>query len=148
MNSVLEKSTREELIKRINSLSNANKAQWGKMNAFQMVKHCTHCDDMFLGKFTVKRVFIGRLIGKMILRKSLKGNTPFGKNSPTAPMLITTSDTGDIELQKREWISRIEQYANYNNPGFVHPFFGAMQKDQVGYFVYKHADHHLRQFGV
>lgn len=148
MNSVFEKSTREGLINRINALSNQNKAQWGKMNAFQMVKHCTHCDDMFLGKIKINRVFIGRLIGKMILKKSLKDNTPFGKNSPTAPVLMTTGDSGDIELQKKEWIGRIEQYADYDNSSFVHPFFGPMKKDQVGYFVYKHADHHLRQFGA
>jgi len=148
MNSVFETSTREELIKRINSLNDNNKAQWGKMNAFQMAKHCTQCDDMFLGKTKIKRVFIGRLIGKMILKKTLKDASPFGKNSPTAPVLVTTNDSGDIELQKKEWINRVEQYANYNNPDFVHPFFGAMKKDQVGYFVYKHADHHLRQFGA
>lgn len=148
MNSVFETSIREELIKRINSLKDNHNAQWGKMNAFQMAKHCTHCDDMFLGKIKIKRVLIGRLIGKMILKKSLKDNSPFGKNSPTAPILTTTNDSGDIELQKKEWISRIEEYAHYNNPNFVHPFFGAMKKDQVGYFVYKHTDHHLRQFGV
>lgn len=148
MNSAFDKTVREELITRINSLSDNNKAQWGKMNAFQMVKHCTHCDDMFLVKINIKRVFIGRLIGKMILKKSLKDNAPFGKNSPTAPILITTGHTGDIEQQKKEWITRIEQYANYSNPNFVHPFFGHMTKDQVGYFVYKHIDHHLRQFGV
>ena len=148
MNSVFETATREELIKRINSLSDTNKAQWGKMNAFQMVKHCAQCDDMFLGKIKIKRVLIVRLIGKMLMKKVLKNDLPFGKNSPTAPVLITTNDSGDIEQQKKEWISRIEQYANYLNPDFVHPFFGPMKKDQVGYFVYKHADHHLRQFGV
>lgn len=148
MNSVFETKTREELIKRINSLSDTNKAQWGKMNAFQMVKHCAACDDMYLGKIKIQRALIGRLIGKMLLKKVLKNNLPFGKNSPTATVLITVNDSGNIEQQKKEWINRIEQYAKYHNPDFVHPFFGPMKKDQVGYFVYKHSDHHLRQFGV
>lgn len=148
MKSVFEKSTREGLISRINALSNENKAQWGKMNAFQMAKHCTHCDDMFQGKIKIKRVFIGRLIGKMVLKKNLKDVSPFAKNSPTATILVTTNDSGNIEQQKMEWVNRIEAYADYNNPDFVHPFFGPMDKEQVGQFVYKHTDHHLRQFGL
>jgi hypothetical protein len=42
----------------------------------------------------------------------------------------------------------VEAYANYSNPGFVHDFFGKMTDEQIGIFAYKHADHHLRQFGV
>lgn len=148
MKSVFDKHVREELIKRINSLNYNNKPLWGQMNAFQMTKHCTHCDDMFHGKIKIKRVFIGRLIGKMVLRKNLKDMSPFGKNSPTAPILITTNDNGDIEKQKMEWVNSIDAYTNYNNHDFVHPFFGPMNKDQVGQFAYKHADHHLRQFGL
>lgn len=150
MNSILDAPVREELIKRVNSLSNQHKALWGKMNVFQMVKHCMQCDDMYHGKIVIKRALIGRLIGKMILKQNLKDSTPFSKNSPTAPVLmtITLTDAGDIESQKKEWVSRIEQYAHYNNPNFVHPFFGPMTREQVGIIAYKHADHHLRQFGA
>jgi len=28
----------------------------------------------------------------------------------------------------------------------MHPFFGKMTKEQVGYLAYKHTDHHLWQF--
>lgn len=148
MKSVFETSTREELINRINSLSMQSDAQWGKMNVCQMLKHCTLCDEMFLGKIKIKRVLIGRLLGKMILKKVLKDNSPFGKNSPTSPVLKTTSYSGDINLQKKEWTNSIEQFQQYNNPNFIHPFFGPMTKEQVGFFTYKHADHHLRQFGA
>ncbi|MBL7739460.1 MAG: DinB family protein [Chitinophagaceae bacterium] len=148
MKSVLDTSVREELVNRINSLNQQSNARWGKMNVFQMAKHCTMCEDMFLGKLVIKRVFIGRLIGGIVLKKVLKDDKPFGKNSPTSPVLKTTAESGDLEQQKKEWINRIGQYAGYNNPGFVHPFFGPMTKEQAGLFVYKHADHHLRQFGA
>ncbi len=148
MKSVFDPATREELANRINEVGQHSKAQWGKMNAFQMLKHCSLCDDMFLGKTKINRVFIGRLIGKMILKKVLKDESPFGKNSPTSPLLKTTAETGDIEQQKKEWINSIEQYANYSNPHFIHPFFGPMTKEQIGFFVYKHTDHHLKQFGA
>jgi hypothetical protein len=134
--SVYDLSTTEELINRINSLSQQSSAQWGKMNVFQMLKHCTLHEDMVLGK------------GRTMLKKVLKDNTPFGKNSPTSSRLKTTHESGDIEHQKKEWINRIEQYGNYDNPSFVHPFFGPMTKEQIGFFAYKHNDHHLRQFGA
>jgi len=146
--SVYDLSTREELINRINSLSQQSSAQWGKMNVFQMLKHCTLHEDMVLGKIKIKRVLIGRLLGRTILKKVLKDNTPFEKNSPTSSRLKTTHESGDIEHQKKEWINRIEQYGNYDNPSFVHPFFGPMTKEQIGFFAYKHNDHHLRQFGA
>lgn len=148
MKSIFETPVREELIKRINSLSLQHNALWGKMNAFEMAKHCTMCEDMFLGKVKIKRVLIGRLIGPMVLKKAIKDERPFSKNSPTSPVLKTVGHNGDIDLQKKEWISRIGQYADYDDLHFVHPFFGPMTKEQIGVFAYKHADHHLRQFGA
>lgn len=148
MKSVLDPSARAEIISRIQNVSDGHTARWGKMNAFQMLKHCTICDDMLLGKLPIKRVLIGRLIGPMLLKKILKDDRPFGKNSPTSPLLKTTADNGDTSLQKEEWIGRIRQYAGYDAPGFVHPFFGPMTREQIGIFAYKHADHHLRQFGA
>jgi hypothetical protein len=148
MKTVFEPTTRQELINRINSLSPQNTAQWGKMDVFQMVKHCTGGDDMTQGEIKIKRVFIGKIIGKMILKKVLKNEKPLQKNSPTASVLKTTQLHGDLEQEKKEWIKRIGNYANFNNLDFVHPFFGPMSKDQVGKLAYKHADHHLRQFGA
>ena len=148
MKSVFDTATREELITRINSLSLQSKTQWGKMNVFQMVRHCILCDEMMMGKIQVKRVFIGRLLGRMLLKNILKDDKPFGKNAPTSPLLKTTSESGDLEQQKKEWINIIERYAYYNNPNFIHPFFGSMTKEQVGLFFYKHTDHHLRQLGA
>lgn len=147
MKSIFDPSTKQELINRINSLTPQSTAQWGKMNTYQMLQHCYLCDDMFLGKIKIKRVLIGRLIGGMLLKKILKDDKAFGKNSPTAPILKITGD-GDIEQQKKEWISRLEAYANYKTECFVHPFFGPMTQEQLGLFAYKHADHHLRQFGA
>ena len=113
-----------------------------------MLQHCTLCEDMFLGKIRIKRVFIGRLIGPVILKKVLKDDKPFGKNSPTSKVLRVPAPGGNLETQKREWIGRVEEYARYCNEHFIHPFFGPMTPEQVGHFAYKHADHHLRQFGA
>lgn len=91
---------------------------------------------------------MGRLIGPGLLKKILKDEAPFGKNSPTSPVLKTNGDKGDLEQQKKELVERLARYTDFKNEGFVHPFFGPMTKEQIGKFAYKHTDHHLRQFGV
>lgn len=69
MNTVFEKSTREKLISRINALNENSKAQWGKMNVYQMLRHCTLWDEMILRNKKYKRAFIGLLLGKFFLKK-------------------------------------------------------------------------------
>ena len=147
MRSIFDQQTRDELISRVNSLNADSKAQWGKMNVYQMVKHCSLWEDMMQGKQKYKQAFIGRLFGKMALRKVMKDESPLARNTPTLPELIITGN-GDMISERTEWIAKIRDYANFSNPDFIHPFFGAMTREQIGPFVYKHTDHHLRQFGV
>ena len=87
-------------------------------------------------------------LGRMALKNVLKDDKPLGRNSPTTPELIikTQQDDIDIVVQKKKLIDLIKEYAGYKNPEFMHPFFGPMSKEQVGHLVYKHTDHHLRQF--
>ncbi len=146
MKTVFDKRTRDELIDRINSLNENSKAQWGKMNIYQMLKHCTLCEEMYLGKKTYKRAFIGRLFGRIGLKNLLKDETPLKQNSPTGSEFRIKENNGDLFSEKMKWISLIKEYAHYSNNDFEHWFFGKMTKEQVGYFVYKHTDHHLRQF--
>jgi hypothetical protein len=148
MKSVFETSTRQEIADRINLLNENSNRKWGKMNVYQMLKHCTLHEEMMLGRIKINRVLPGLLFGRMFLKKVLKDDKPFGRNSPTSSLLKTTSENGDIENQKREWIKRNEQYPDYTNINLVHPFFGPMTREQIGFYAYKHADHHLRQFGV
>lgn len=148
MKSILDKKTRDEIINRINSLNENSTAQWGKMTIYQMLKHCTLSEEHNLGKTKYKQLFIGRLFGKMALKSLLKNENPVKRNVSTAPQFKNIENNGDGTSEKLKWISLIEEYAYYSNNDFVHVFFGKMTIEQVGYFVYKHTDHHLRQFGA
>ncbi|MEJ7683613.1 MAG: DUF1569 domain-containing protein [Segetibacter sp.] len=70
------------------------------------------------------------------------------RNNPTIPELKIKETNGDFELGKGKWLSLINEYSHYSflDNSFVHPFFGKMTKEQIGYLAYKHTDHHLRQF--
>lgn len=148
MKSVFDIETRDELIKRINSVNKESQSQWGKMNVYQMLMHCSAWDEMIFGKHKVKHMFLGYLFGKIALKSVLKNEAPLMKNSPTAPELKITDKDGNVDLQKEKWIMGIKGYENFNNSDFIHPFFGKMTRDEIGLMVYKHTDHHLRQFGA
>jgi hypothetical protein len=148
MKTIFDKATRDKLIDRIITINENNTAQWGKMNMYQMLKHCTLWDSWILGKeeHNYKQTFIGRIFGKMALKDMIKDESPLRQNVPTLAGLKVIEKEGDIATEKKHWIALIEDYADYSNPYFVHSFFGKMTKDQIGYLAYKHTDHHLRQF--
>ncbi len=146
MKTIFDTTTASELVKRVNSLQADNVAQWGKMDAYQMLKHCTLSEEMFQGKKLYKRLFIGKLFGRMALKGILKNENPMKKNQPTHPEMKIT-ETGNFEAEKAKWIELLQAYTSFSNNQFIHPFFGKMTKQQIGNYVYKHTDHHLRQFG-
>lgn len=47
---IFDKETRAELLKRVNSLNENSSRHWGKMNVYQMIKHCILCEEMYLEK--------------------------------------------------------------------------------------------------
>jgi hypothetical protein len=150
MKTVFDKITREELINRINKLSEKNTSRWGKMNIYQMVKHCATWEEWIVGKNkpSYKQEFIGKIFGKIALKRMIKNENPLDRNVPTSKQFKSIEKEGDIQAQQQKWIALIREYENYSNPGFIHDFFGRMTKEQIGVLAYKHSDHHLRQFGA
>jgi len=150
MRTIFDKETRETLIERIGKINETGQAQWGKMNVYQMVKHNTYWNGWILGGegYTYKQAFMGWLFGKRVLKNMVKDEKPLDKNIPTSAQFKVKEISGNLEAEKTKWISLTKAYDNYDNPDFIHDFFGKMTKEEVGFLVYKHTDHHLRQFGV
>jgi hypothetical protein len=146
MNTIFDSKTRTELIVRVELLNENSQRQWGKMNVYQMVKHCILCEEMYLKKTPYKRSILGYILGKIALNQLLKDEKPKKRNSPTKDDFKISENTGDLKVEKKQWISLIQEYENYSNDIFIHWFYGKMTKEQVGISVYKHIDHHLRQF--
>lgn len=71
---------------------------------------------------------------------------PLKHNIPTLTELKVTETTGDVDAEKKKWITLLEEYEHFSNNSVIHPFCGRMTKEQVGYLAYKHTDHHLKQF--
>ena len=150
MKTIYDKTTRDELISRINSLNENSNRLWGKMTVRQMIRHCLMNDEMNMGKMNLKQVFIGRLFGKMALKSFLRDEKPIKKNMGTLPELKITEDVKeDLQTLKEQWVASLQKYTDLeNNHEYIHSFFGKINKEQVGLMAYKHISHHLRQFGV
>jgi hypothetical protein len=150
MKTVFEEATRDELVQRIHSLREDSTAFWGKMNVYQMTKHCTIWDEWVLGRNNpvYKQEFLGKIFGKMALKSNTKNDKPLSKNTPAGKGFTVKEKEGDVNVQKEIWANLIADYKHFSNDNFIHDFFGKMTKEQIGIFAYKHSDHHLRQFGV
>ncbi len=49
------------------------------MNIYQMLKHNTFCEEMYLGKMKYKRAVLGYIFGKSALKSILKDDKPLKK---------------------------------------------------------------------
>jgi len=147
MKTILDQTTRDQLLRRIDTLNENSQPKWGKMNVYQMLKHCTLAEDLYLGNTPHKRMLLGYILGKWALKNILKDGA-MRRNAPTSDRFIVVEPSGDLEAVKKKWMAQLEEYANYTTVDFVHWFFGRMTKDQIGQLVYIHADHHLQQFNA
>lgn len=149
MKSIFDKAVREELAKRIRLLSDNSQPLWGKMTVGQMLRHCCLCEEYYFGNVKMKRSFLGRLLGQKAIKAILKDETSsLRKNSPSPGVFKVHETISNLNAEKQQWIALIERYSLFNQDDFTHWFFGRMTKEQLGQFIYKHADHHLKQFGV
>jgi hypothetical protein len=150
MKSLFNSEGIKEVIERINRLTPDSKAEWGKMNAPQMLAHVCQSFRTATGELKLKRVLIGKLFGSFAKKKYITGEGPFSKNSPTDKTFIITGDR-DFETEKKTLLALIEKFRNAGAEGVTkeaHPFFGEMSPGEWDRLMYKHLDHHLRQFGV
>ncbi|HPS65052.1 MAG TPA: DUF1569 domain-containing protein [Ignavibacteria bacterium] len=139
----------DEIIRRINTLTQDSKAQWGKMNVSRMLAHCTVGLKMTTGEIKCKGNFFMQLIGRMLKNKIIY-KSEFRKNSPTAKEFIIT-DSDSFEEEKNALIAYLKKFPEQGKnivSSEPHPFFGKLTAEEYDRLQYKHLDHHLRQFGA
>ena len=149
MKSLYDAAAAEEIKGRFAALTAETPRVWGKMDAAQMVAHCAVGTEMGLGDVTPKRVFIGRLIGPLF-KGQMTSDKPWGEGVPTAPELVRTG-AQDFEGERARLMGLIDRFSQ-GGPAVCtkepHCFFGKLTAEEWGKGMYKHLDHHLRQFGV
>jgi hypothetical protein len=147
MKSFFEEGVHEEIKERLEKLSESTVANWGKMNAAQMMHHCQRPLNIVLNKnhYNLKPNWLIQLLFK----KSMYNDKPWKKNLPTVKGFAIKEDKNfnDEKLQLVELLDELHSQKDQETwPD--HPIFGRLSKEQWGKMQYKHLDHHLRQFGA
>ena len=147
MSSIYNQNDNALLLSRINKLTPESKPLWGKMTVDQMLKHTEAAMAVAFSEKELKVNFIMKLLGKMLKNKVF--NNDFGKNSPTAPEFVFTANY-DFEKEKAVLIEKLSRFAEGEKSITLtkHPFWGKMTPEDWDKLMWKHMDHHLRQFGV
>src|SRR5580693_3197751 len=114
MKTVFDKTTRDELIYRINTLSENSVAEWSKMNIYQMIKHCTLWEEWISDNQNNKQALIGRLFGRMALKNILKDEKPLRRNTPTLREFRIKEKDGDVTSERTKWIALIKAYEQFS----------------------------------
>ena len=149
MKNLFEKDTVEEVVSRVDKLQLVAQRQWGKMDVAQMMAHCSGAMDMATGELILPRLFIGRVLAPFI-KPIYTNEKPFAKNNPTDKKLVV-SDQRDFIREQQQLKRKVRQFHEggeakcTRNP---HPFFGSLTPQEWARGMYKHLDHHLRQFGA
>lgn len=149
MKSLFEPAGLQEVVDRLNRITPESTRQWGTMTVDQMLAHCNGALDMGSGAISPKRVFIGRIIGPLF-RANYSNEKPFSPSSPTSQELKVESPR-DFQREKDLLRVKISQFAAAGEAGVTkhpHPFFGPLSPREWGIGMYKHLDHHFRQFGA
>ncbi|MEN9973887.1 MAG: hypothetical protein RIS20_2234 [Bacteroidota bacterium] len=143
--------TTVELTTRISSLSNETPALWGKMNAGQMLSHCCVAYQQVLGENTDKPGMIMKWMLKTFFKQSMVNEVPYRPNLPTGPTFVRLNQNFDIEAEKSKLIGYIQKIQELGPEGLsAKPSLtlGKLTAMEWNNLLYKHIDHHLRQFGV
>ncbi len=149
-----ENFLRTKLITYLQRLDPNTPPSWGKMNVQQMIEH--YGGDAVRnanGRLIIDNIItppdhLNRMREFMLSDKPFKENTknPLMSEEP-APTRYKTVQAAIGALQQ-ELIYFFEVYEKTPEMKTRNPFFGDLNFEQNVQLLYKHAMHHLKQFGV
>lgn len=149
-----ENFLRTKLITCLQRLDPATPARWGKMNVQQMIEH--YAGDAVRnanGRLKIDTIITPpENLGSM--REFLMSEKPFRENTRNVlmgeepPPLRYKTVQGAIGALQQELIYFFEDFEKNTALTTRNPFFGDLNFEQNVQLLYKHALHHLRQFGV
>lgn len=140
----------EDIIKRIDKLTNNTKSNWGTMNVAQMLAHCNVTYELVYDNKHPKPNTVMKYILKLFVKNTVVSETPYKKNGTTAPMFKIKSekDFGKEKERLIQFINKTQQHGDSFFDNKESHSFGKLTKSEWNNMFYKHLDHHLKQFGV
>ncbi len=149
MKNLFDTAVYREVQERLQQLQPGSTRRWGKMTVGQMLAHCRAAFRVPLSEQQPPKLYPFALVG-WLFKKKLYNDEPWKQGLPTAPAFIIR-DEREFDRERTALLSLLQQF-HEGGPAraerIVHPVFGRFTGEQWGMAMYKHLDHHLRQFGV
>ena len=148
MGSILNDEHRRSIVVRMRSLTPSSTRRWGQLEVTGMLQHLHLSARMTLGELEVPSVN-KRAFQMFPLKHLALYVVPFPKGAPTAPLLKPV-DITTFEEERAALLELLERIGTgpREGAGPAHPLFGPLTWSEWGVVTYKHADHHLKQFGA
>lgn len=153
MNAGKAEFLKHRFIPLLKQIPSDTKPHWGKMTLQQMIEHFSDNVRIASGKITYPDfVFPPEQLQKarefMLSEKPFRENTvnPLLPETP-APVINMSTEDAIAELQK-EVVYFFSVFEKNNLQVTRSPFYGDLNYEENIHLLYKHASHHLRQFGV
>lgn len=143
---------RGQVLARLQRIRPDTPRRWGRMAAPQMI---CHLRDSYLG--VMGAVPMSQPEGFSFMRFTkpfaLYAPFPWPRGVPTRPEFDQVAGTArppaEFAADMQSLLATIEEFAAQPRtfPFHPHPIFGALSEKEWMIWGYRHADHHLRQFG-
>ncbi len=126
--------------------------KWGIMNGQQMVEHFTDSIRVVNGQQKLPVLYEEAVLQKS--REFLMSERPFRENmrnpllpeTPPAPRNDTMqASIAELQLELKDLLESFEKDPDLKTEN---PMFGELDQEGLIRLLYKHAKHHLRQFGL
>lgn len=144
---------REQFVPLLESIPADTKPLWGKMTAQQMIEHLSDYMRIHSGKAAHTEIVTPPAQLEW-MRNFLETNKPFRENTKNplmselpAPVRNVSKDVAVKEL-KEELKYFFAVFEKDKLQVTRNPFFGDLNYEQNIQLLYKHASHHLKQFGL
>jgi len=145
--SLWDANRRDEILARVGSVTDASKQRWGRMTADRMLCHLTESFKMALGELPV--VPLKLPVRYPLLKQLAIYLLPIPKGLPTMPELLAAPAT-PVADARADLQSAIRRFGERDRAKEwpEHAAFGRLSPNAWGVLMYRHCDHHLRQFGA
>lgn len=145
---IFDRDDYNKILGRIKGLTEFSQRKWGTMNINQMLQHCAVQLQLALGLSSqsdfegpsIMRTGFGRWLILYII--------PWSKGLPTPSKMNPINSRVshiDLESDKKSLLELLDQVYKHRDL-HPHPFFGELNEKDWGRLIWKHLDHHLKQF--
>jgi len=148
MSTFADPAARAAVRQRIERLTPTSGRRWGRMTPHQMVCHLTDGYRLSAGERSparVDNVFRRSIVRGVALH--LPMTWPKGiKTLPEADQEQGGTRPVQWDQDVAELLRRVDAFTPHD--GLPHPIFGPLTAHEWNVWGFRHADHHLRQFGL